>query len=67
VATATDRVGTDAYLAEWSWSERIERDGPAAEVARTVAAELEKSITTSRLRELKMQMIDEYGRAGTSH
>ena len=67
VATATDRVGTDAYLAEWSWGGKTERDGSAADVARIVAAELEESITTSGLREIKMQMIDSYGRAGTTH
>jgi Virulence factor len=31
----------DDYLAQWQWSDDEERDGPAREVAATVAAELE--------------------------
>jgi hypothetical protein len=32
---------TDDYLAQWRWSDDMERDGPAREVAETVRAELE--------------------------
>ena len=33
--------GADDYLAQWNWGDETERDGPAAEVAEAVAAELE--------------------------
>jgi hypothetical protein len=32
---------SDAYLAQWKWSEEAEREGSAEEVARAVSAELE--------------------------
>ena len=32
---------SDAYLAQWKWSEEEEREGSAEEVARAVRAELE--------------------------
>jgi hypothetical protein len=32
---------TDDYLAEWKWSEELEREGTAAEVAEAVRKELE--------------------------
>jgi hypothetical protein len=35
-------TGSDAYLAEWRWSEEEERLGPAASVAEAVKAELER-------------------------
>lgn len=33
-------AGTDDYLAAFAWSEPVERDGAAADVAESVAAEL---------------------------
>jgi hypothetical protein len=33
--------GADEYLAQWQWSEELERPGTAAEVAEAVKAELE--------------------------
>jgi hypothetical protein len=33
--------GSDAYLAQWKWSEEEVREGSAEEVARAVRAELE--------------------------
>jgi hypothetical protein len=41
VAMRDGLVGSDAYLAEWKWSEYRERPGSADEVADAVAAELE--------------------------
>ena len=42
-ALATQRCLSDAdnYLAQWNWSEEVERDGSAQEVAEAVRAELE--------------------------
>jgi hypothetical protein len=33
--------GSDDYLAQWQWSEDVERDGAAQDVADAVCAELE--------------------------
>lgn len=33
--------GSDDYLAQWQWSEDVERDGSAQDVADAVCAELE--------------------------
>ena len=33
--------GADDYLAQWKWSEEVEREGSAREVAEAVKAELE--------------------------
>lgn len=33
--------GTDDYLAQWRWSDGLERDGSAEEVARAIKSELE--------------------------
>jgi hypothetical protein len=33
--------GADDYLAQWRWSDEAERDGPAAEVAEALLAELD--------------------------
>jgi hypothetical protein len=33
-------AGTDDYLAEFEWTEEVEREGPAQEVADAVSAEL---------------------------
>ncbi len=33
-------AGSDAYLEQWEWSEDLERDGSAEEVATSVVAEL---------------------------
>jgi hypothetical protein len=41
VAMERDLVGSDAYLEGWGWSEELERDGSAEEVAAAVVAELE--------------------------
>ena len=41
VAMRDGLYGSDDYLAQWEWSEYHERDGTPAEVAETVAAELE--------------------------
>lgn len=40
-AMAAGLTGTDGYLAGFVWGEAQERDGPPAEVAAAVAAELE--------------------------
>ena len=42
-ALATQRGLSDAdnYLAQWNWSEEVERDGSAQDVAEAVRAELE--------------------------
>jgi hypothetical protein len=42
-ALATQRGLSDAdnYLAQWNWSEEVERDGSAQEVAEAVRVELE--------------------------
>lgn len=33
-------TGTDAYLEQWHWGPKLDREGTAAEVARQVIAEL---------------------------
>ena len=33
--------GTDDYLAQWQWSDELERDGSAEDVARALKDELE--------------------------
>jgi hypothetical protein len=40
VAMRDGLIGSDAYLAEWTWSDEVERDGDAADVARSLAEEL---------------------------
>jgi hypothetical protein len=40
VAMRDGVIGSDAYLAAWTWSEGVERAGDAADVARRVAEEL---------------------------
>jgi hypothetical protein len=40
VAMAEGLTGSDAYLDAWAWSETVERDGAATEVAEAVAAEV---------------------------
>lgn len=40
VAMRDGLIGSDAYLAEWTWSDEVERVGGAADVARRVAEEL---------------------------
>jgi hypothetical protein len=41
LAAARGLSGADDYLAEWHWSEEIDRPGSAEEVAAAVKAELE--------------------------
>jgi hypothetical protein len=41
VAMREGLAGSDDYLAQWEWSEDLERPGSAEEVAAAVAAELE--------------------------
>jgi hypothetical protein len=40
VAMRDGIVGSDAYLGQWTWSEDVEAEGTADEVARRVAEEL---------------------------
>jgi hypothetical protein len=40
VAMAEGLTGSDAYLEAWEWSEPIEREGAATEVAESVATEI---------------------------
>ena len=41
-AQAKGLTSTDDYLAQWSWSEEEEREGPAARVAAALIKELEE-------------------------
>jgi hypothetical protein len=41
VATQRGLNKADYYLAEWEWSDKLEREGPAQDVAEAVRAELE--------------------------
>ena len=61
MATATDRVETKAYLAEWTWGESMHRDGTAAEVAATVVTELENSYSTEQMSALRVELIERLG------
>jgi 5-methyltetrahydrofolate--homocysteine methyltransferase len=45
VAAKRGFQNSDAYLAEWKWSDEQERPGPARQVAETVKAELEQQAT----------------------
>ncbi len=40
IAMAEGLSGSDAYLEQWQWSEKVEREGPAEEVAEALLAEL---------------------------
>ena len=40
VAMVEGLAGTDAYLEQWEWSEKIEREGSAEEVLEVVVEEL---------------------------
>jgi hypothetical protein len=42
VAMAEGLIDSDAYLEAWTWSEPVEREGGAEEVAETVVEELAK-------------------------
>lgn len=48
IATKRNLVESDAYIAGWSKGEKSERSGTAAEVAQTVAAELEAQFEAIR-------------------
>jgi hypothetical protein len=41
VAMREGLTGSDEYLAQWEWSEDLEREGSAEEVAAAVAQEIE--------------------------
>jgi hypothetical protein len=41
MASVRGLQSTDDYLAQWNWSEELDRDGSAQEVAEAVKAELE--------------------------
>lgn len=43
VAMAEGLAGTDAYLNQWQWSEKIERAGDAGDLAPLILAELERA------------------------
>lgn len=41
VAMGEGLIGSDDYLERWAWSDDLEREGSAADVAEAVAAEIE--------------------------
>jgi hypothetical protein len=57
VATATDRIETKAYLAEWNWGEAEDRPGTASEVATRVVAELVAAYPSERMKTMKADLI----------
>jgi len=57
VATATDRIETKAYLAEWNWGESKDRPGTASEVATRVVDELVADYPSERIRTVKTDLI----------
>jgi len=61
VATATDRVETKAYLAEWNWADSQDRTGTASEVATGIADELVAAYPSERVRTLKAELIARHG------
>lgn len=56
VATAVGRVDTKEYLAGWQWSDPLEREGSARQVAKLVAAELDQSFSPGRVKELRQAL-----------
>ena len=56
VATATGRINTKDYLAGWQWSDLLEREGSAQEVAKLVATELDQSFSPGRIKELRQEL-----------
>ena len=51
VAMAEGLIDSDAYLEAWAWSEPVERDGTADEVAAALVIELEAEWERSRSRD----------------
>ncbi len=62
VATATGRTETKVYLAGWTWSDALEREGTARAVADAVVDELETAHSSESMRELKTTLIERLGR-----
>ncbi|MCQ3976533.1 MAG: hypothetical protein DPW09_24135 [Anaerolineae bacterium] len=56
VATATGRMDPAGYLSGWQWSEPIERQGTAKEVAQVVVAELIASFPPKQLKALRQEL-----------
>ena len=48
VAMREGLIGSDAYLDRWSWSEELERPGPADQVARELVSEIEAEWASAR-------------------
>jgi len=63
VATATGRAATAKYLAEWKWGALEQRDGDPKLVARTVLEELLADYPSTRLAQVKAELIEDLGRA----
>jgi len=57
VATATGRTGTKEYLADWKWSEPVEREGTAAEIAASVALEITAEYSPKRIAAMRRELI----------
>lgn len=51
----TGQTDYEAYLAGWQYSDPIERQGSAEEVAKAVAAEIEASYTPKRVKEISRE------------
>ncbi len=56
VATKTGNVGTKAYLAGFHWSEPLDQEGTAADVANNVAANLEMKYTPETVKNLRQAL-----------
>lgn len=56
VATVTGRIDTANYLAGWRWSDPVEREGTAKEVAQTVVSELIETFPPNRLKSLRQEL-----------
>ena len=61
VATATDRIETKAYLAEWNWGEPEDRSGTASEVATLVVDELVAAYPSERMKTVKADLVARLG------
>lgn len=58
-AMGADLAGTDQYLSEFHWSERLEREGSPAEVVAAVVAELDAKHANLNWQETANKILNE--------
>jgi len=56
VATKTGNIGTKAYLSGWHWSEPVDQEGSAVQVAGDLAAQIEEEYTAEKVKSLRQEL-----------